>query len=143
MSCLHALPSFLVHLCVLLCMSLKNGYPFWCYGDNTFGSPFRLGIWTGHFPVGDMDWTSLRLLLCPLPVCHRRRLRERRPCQVHPLLHLPLPKDIPEYHPSLNRPVGGGRLVDRQGYLVLVESRAVEVLRLQFGALGAWKAGVG
>ena len=28
MSCLHALPSFRVHLCVLLCMSLKKGTSF-------------------------------------------------------------------------------------------------------------------
>ena len=55
MSCLHALPSFLVHLCGLLCVSLKKGTPFgsmvihsgplsnWGYGP----APFQLEIWIG------------------------------------------------------------------------------------------------
>ena len=55
MSCLHALLSFLVDECVLLCMSLKKGTPFgamvihlgplssWGFGL----AAFQLGIWTG------------------------------------------------------------------------------------------------
>ena len=73
MSYLHALPSFLVHLCVLLRivsyrfvvstqhLNLDSEYErmvihsgplsSWGYGL----APFRLGIWIGPFPVGDMD----------------------------------------------------------------------------------------
>ena len=57
----------------------QKEYPFWCYGD-TFEYPFRLGIWTSRFPVREMDWTSLRLFLCPL--CHEggERFAKCTPC---------------------------------------------------------------
>ena len=61
LACLALISSLFV--CVVVHVTQK-GYPFWCYGD-TFGSLFRLGIWTGSFLVGDMDWICLRLLLCP------------------------------------------------------------------------------
>ena len=59
MSCLHPLPSFLVHLYVLLCIfSCSFVYNFGLDPsmnyDDTFGSLFWLGIWTG-----------LRIYACP------------------------------------------------------------------------------
>ena len=78
-SCLHALPSFLVQLCVLLCIlccsfmvSIKNlglDVPLsgWGYGL----APFQLDIWTAPFPIGDMDWT---LSFVPL-MCTQREFR--------------------------------------------------------------------
>ena len=57
----------------------------WVGGMGRFGmisphgfAPFRLGIWTGPFPIGDMDWPlsnwgygpALSLTCCPLTECY-------------------------------------------------------------------------
>ena len=43
LACLALISSAFVRVVVHV---TQKGYPFWCYGD-TFGSPFRLGIWPG------------------------------------------------------------------------------------------------
>ena len=76
-------------VCVLVHVT-QAGYPFWCYGD-TLGSPFRLGTRTGRFSVGDMEWTFLRSSYALVP---RKKVKQEKPCQVRPLLHLPLLKGV-------------------------------------------------
>ena len=69
MSCWHVLPSFLVHFCVLLCMSLKKG--------TFFGA---MVIHSGPLSGGDMDWhLSSCNMDCPLSSCKGGWFRS---CQV-------------------------------------------------------------